>query len=49
MAKKIEEEKSSKVKTKEFTLRGNFQGLARGEKVKVGPRGERFLKSKNLI
>ena len=46
--KKAETVKSS-VKTKEFTLKEPLNGKKPGDKVSLGPDGERFYKRKNVI
>lgn len=58
MAKKIKKAKDIEVetevvkpeiRTKEFTLKADFQGRKAGEKVRLGEKGEQFYKSKNKI
>lgn len=49
--KKKEEKAESKpsIKTKEFPLKKPYGGKEIGDKVKLGPEGERFFKRKNRI
>ena len=39
----------SSVKIKEFTLKAPLNGKEPGDKISLGPNGERFYKSKNVI
>lgn len=50
-SKKTEEPKKEQksIKTKKFTLKREFQGKAPGDTIEVGKKGERILKSKNII
>lgn len=51
MAKKDkkEEVKKPSVKTKKFPLKREYDGKTIGDSIEVGPKGERDLKSKNII
>lgn len=51
LKKKDEEEVTPKpsIKTKEFKLKRAYQGKTIGESIKVGPKGEKLLKSQNII
>lgn len=41
--------KKEAVKTKEFTMKREFQGIAKGRKVKLGPKGERLFNQAKAI
>ena len=49
MADKKKEDNKPSVKTNEFPLKKPYGGKEIGDKVKLGPEGEKFFKSKNRI
>lgn len=47
--KKADVPKRQAARTKEFTMKREFQGIAKGQKVKLGPNGERLFNQAKAI